>query len=181
MPLSAKRCYAWFAKGNTSNPNLLIQETLRNKGDKNEFKEQQDAEIMAAYRRIFKTYGGTTDVKTIYQMVSKAPASRFFVSERQACRVITAMANGQQPRMPEGKRRMYAEIYRRVQKELELQKQTTTLNSSFLILHLKNSVAKVIRQPAPEMYVGVRQISFIISTEKRKCYEERKRRLRHCF
>ena len=67
---------------------------MRNKDDRNEFKEQQDAEIMDAYRRIFKLYGGHVGVRTLYEMVSFAPASRFFVSARQAYRVISRMLCG---------------------------------------------------------------------------------------
>lgn len=67
---------------------------MRNKDDRNEFKEQQDAEIMDAYRRIFNLYGGHVGVRTLYEMVSFAPASRFFVSARQAYRVISRMLCG---------------------------------------------------------------------------------------
>lgn len=148
---------------------------MRNKDDRNEFKEQQDAEIMDAYRRIFKIYGGKVDVHTLYKMVAFAPATRFFVSPRQAYRVIIRMMAGQPiSNMRTSNQRMYREIHRRLQEELA----QSTQNSQ---PSLKSLIAKIVCQPAPEMYVGVRQISFIISKEKRKCYEERKRRLRHCF
>lgn len=148
---------------------------MRNKDDRNEFKEQQDAEIMAAYRRIFKLYGGHVGVRTLYEMVSFAPASRFFVSARQAYRVISRMLGGDpMPKMRPTNLRMYTEILSRV--EAELSQLSHPSQSS-----IRKAVAKVVRQPAPEMYVGVRQVSYIISKEKRKCYEERKRRLRHCF
>ena len=148
---------------------------MRNKDDRNEFKEQQDAEIMDAYRRIFKIYGGKVDVHTLYKMVAFAPATRFFVSPRQAYRVIIRMMAGQPiSNMRTSNQRMYREIHRRLQEELA----QSTQNSQ---PSLKSLITKIVCQPAPEMYVGVRQISFIISKEKRKCYEERKRRLRHCF
>lgn len=154
---------------------LLLSLRMRNKDDRNEFKEQQDAEIMDAYRRIFKIYGGKVDVHTLYKMVAFAPASRFFVSPRQAYRVIIRMMAGQPiSNMRTSNQRMYREIHRRLQEELA----QSTQNSQ---PSLKSLIAKIVSQPAPEMYVGVRQISFIISKEKRKCYEERKRRLRHCF
>ena len=154
---------------------LLLSLRMRNKDDRNEFKEQQDAEIMDAYRRIFKIYGGKVDVHTLYKMVAFAPASRFFVSPRQAYRVIIRMMAGQPiSNMRTSNQRMYREIHRRLQDELA----QSTQNSQ---PSLKSLIAKIVSQPAPEMYVGVRQISFIISKEKRKCYEERKRRLRHCF
>ena len=181
---------------------------MRNKDDRNEFKEQQDAEIMDAYRRIFKIYGGKVDVHTLYKMVAFAPASRFFVSPRQAYRVIIRMMSGQPiSNMRLSNQRMYREIYRRVQEELKIQadicastahvahpsnsaylpnpankaNQAPSLGEGWGGCQLKSLIAKIVCQPAPEMYVGVRQVSFIISKEKRKCYEERKRRLRHCF
>ena len=154
---------------------------MRNKNDKNEFKEQQDAEIMDAYRRIFKIYGGKVDVQTLYKMVAFAPASRFFVSARQAYRVIAhLMQGGVITNMRPTNQRMYLEIYRRVQEASSQSSQISQI-SQISQSSLKSLVANIVRQPAPEMYVGVRQISFIISKEKRKCYEERKRRLRHCF
>lgn len=155
---------------------------MRNKDDRNEFKEQQDAEIMDAYRRIFKLYGGRVGVRKLYEMVSFAPASRFFVSARQAYRVISRMLYGDHmPKMRPTNLRMYNEILSRVKAELS---QTPPLGEAGRGLSqssIRKAVAKVVRQPAPEMYVGIRQVSYIISKEKRKCYEERKRRLRHCF
>lgn len=151
-----------------------IPDGMRNKDDRNEFKEQQDAEIMDAYRRLFREYGGKVDVRTLYSMVSAAPASRFFVSARQACRVITRLRDGGQiSNMRLNNQRMYKEIYRRVCERVNISRCTGS--------ELRRAVAVTVRQPAPEMYVGVRQVSYIISQEKRKCYEERKRRLRHCF
>ena len=138
---------------------------MRNKDDRNEFKEQQDAEIMDAYRRIFKIYGGKVDVHTLYKMVAFAPASRFFVSPRQAYRVVIRMMAGQPiTNMRLSNQRMYLEIYRRVQEELSQLSQLSHNSQS----SLKSVIEKIVCQPAPEMYVGIR-------------YEERKRRLRHCF
>lgn len=85
------------------------------------------------------------------------------------------------PKMRPTNLRMYNEILSRVKAELS---QTPPLGEAGRGLSqssIRKAVAKVVRQPAPEMYVGIRQVSYIISKEKRKCYEERKRRLRHCF
>ncbi len=151
---------------------------MRNKGDNNDFTEQRNAEVMDAYRRIFKIYGGIVDVKTLYAMVSFAPASRFFVSARQAYRVISRMFNGGSiSNMRPANQRMYKEIYLRVREELSDGKGRMKHSPSAI----RRAVTKIVRQPAPEMYIGTRQISFIISKEKIKCYEERKRKLRHCF
>lgn len=145
---------------------------MRNKNDRNEFKEQQDAEIMAAYRRIFSVYGGKVGAGAIYRMVSFAPASRFFVSARQAFRVVSVMAEGGDAcSMLPTKRRMYSEILRRAALALDSEPSMT----------LREAVGIVVCQPAPEMYIGVRQVAAIIKKEKIRCYEERKRRLSHCF
>ena len=145
---------------------------MRHKGNRNEFKDLQDNEIMQAYRRIFYKYGGTVGVKRLYEMISSEPASRFFVSDLQATRVIAKMYAGHNLSNMRGtRRRMYEEIYRRV----------VDLINKNPGMTICKAVSEVVSQPAPEMYIGVRQISYIIDKRKKRCYEERKRRLRHCF
>lgn len=153
--------------------NFLVYECLmRNKNDRNEFKEQRDAEIMAAYRHALRIYGGKTDVNTLYGIVCSMPSSRFFVSVNRALRIVIKMINGENiDYMKNNYRRMYNEIFIRVKEEL-------AKNNS---LSVRKAVAKVVGSPAPEMYISKRQVAYIIGKEKRKCYEERKRRLRHCF
>lgn len=140
---------------------------MKHKGNTNEYKQQQDTEVMSAYRRIFGIYGGIVGVRRLYELVAFAPASRFFVSELQASRVIKRFARGDAvSNMRGGRLRMYSEIHSRVRE----------LRSECPDMPVSRAVAKVVCQPAPEMYISPRQISAIIDKERKKCYEERRQR-----
>lgn len=142
---------------------------MKHKGNINEYKQQQDTEVMSAYRRIFSAYGGALHIRDLYKLTAFAPASRFFVSELQASRVIKRLVRGDLvPNMRSARLRMYSEIHRRVR---ELQKSAP--NKS-----LPHIVAEVVRQPAPEMYIGPRQIAAIVDKERQRCYEMRRQRMR---
>lgn len=142
---------------------------MKHKGNTNEFKERQDAEIMSAYRRVFGVYGGMIGVRRLYELTAFAPSSRFFVSDLQATRVICRMRRGDGGlRMRGARLRMYTEILRRV----------TELRAIHPLHSLSRLVAEVVRQPAPEMYISPRQISAIIDKERQKCYEMRRQRMR---
>ena len=147
---------------------------MRNKGDRNEYKEQRDMEIMDAYRHILAMYGGKVDVATIYRMVASAPASRFFVTARQAYRVfMRVQSGGGFDGMRRVNQRMYNEIFRRVKEELAKRHANGGMNCPHDVMR---AMAKVVQQPAPEMYIGIRQVAHIIKNGGRKCYEERKQR-----
>ena len=147
---------------------------MRNKGDRNEYKEQRDMEIMDAYRHILAMYGGKVDVATIYRMVASAPASRVFVSARQAYRVfMRVQSGGGFDGMRRVNQRMYNEIFRRVKEELAKRHANGGMNCPHDVMR---AMAKVVQQPAPEMYIGIRQVAHIIKNGGRKCYEERKQR-----
>jgi len=141
---------------------------MKHKGNVNEYKQEQDAEVMSAYRRIFGIYGGMIGVSRLYELVAFAPASRFFVSELQASRVIKRFVRGEVVGNMRGARlRMYSEILSRV----------NGLRSENPDMSLPHAVAMVVCQPAPEMYISPRQISAIIDKERQKCYEMRKQRM----
>lgn len=143
---------------------------MRRKGDTNEWKERQDAEVVAAYRRVFSTYGGLVSVRRLYELTAFAPATRFFVSSKRAWNVARKMRDGQPAgRMRKARARMYEDIYR-----LAVQQR-----ASHPGLTLREAVAAVVRQPAPEMYVSARQVAAIIDKERRRCFERRKRTLSH--
>lgn len=141
--------------------------TVRHKGNENEYKKQQDGEVMDAYRRIFNMYGGEVSVCGLYELTAFSPSSRFFVDTTQALRVVRVMRSGKPLRlMRECRMRMYYEIYRRT-------KDVLIENNGML---LSDAVAKVVEAPAPEMYLSPRQVSAIINKEKKRCFETRKQR-----
>jgi len=150
---------------------------MRHKGNKNEYKEQQDREVWLAYRRIFSLYGGKIGVKQLYNLVAFAPSFRFFVSDLQAARVIKNMLNSTRKnpnstfnthkfsfdiphstlQMRPARYEMYSEIYQRVQ----------LLHSQQPQLSLTQTVEAVLQQPAPKMYLSPRQISAIIKQQRK--------------
>jgi len=141
---------------------------MRHKGDENEFKRQQDREVMDAYRRIFSMYGGKVSVRGLYELVAFSPTSHFFVSEGRALAVIGMMRNGKQlPQMREGRMKMYFEIYQR----------TRDVMMDNPRMSLADAVTKVVNMPAPEMYLSARQVSAIITKEKKLCFEKKRQRL----
>lgn len=144
---------------------------MKHKGDMNEWKERQDAEIVAAYRRIFANYGGLVSVARLYELVAFAPASRFFVSDLQAVRVVSRLVRGMAvARMKGGRFRMYTEIVRRVRQRM----------AECPRLGVADAVRQVIREPAPEMYISARQVAAIIDKERKAVFARRKARLGFC-
>lgn len=145
---------------------------MRHKGSGNEFKEQQDREIVEAYHLIFYAYGGKVSARKLYEKVAASPSSRFFVTERQALRIVSKILNGQPlPPMRRLRRCMYEEIACRV----------TVLLRHHPSLKLTAAVRTVVTSPAPEMYLSVRQIIDIIKKQKRDALERRKCSLHHTF
>lgn len=150
---------------------ISVQPKVRNLGDKNEFIEQRNREVMQAYRHIFKLYGGIVDVTTIYRMVALAPSSRFFVSDDRAYRVVSRLIrdNAQPIDMQQSCKRMYYEIMSRI---LKRHPHIATMSTA----DIRTAVRTIIREPAPEMYLSTRTIASIISEETKKCYEKRRQR-----
>lgn len=139
---------------------------MKHKGNCNEFKAQQDGEIMTAFRRIFTLYGGVIAVRDIYKLTVFAPASRFFVSDTQAIRVMKLFMRGKTQNMRGKRLAMYAEIYRRLD---EAQRQSPECSLARLTMN-------IVRQEAPEMYISPRQAAAIIDKERKKCYRTRKQK-----
>jgi len=118
---------------------------MRKKGNTLEFAKERREELFAAIR----AEGDCTDKFDLFLACRKAvarPASRFWVSEERAARVLSALAKGK----PFGagvelsKRRMYEEIRRRVD----------TLRRGREGEPLVHLVREVVYEPAPEHYIS---------------------------
>lgn len=128
-------------------------------GDRNEYKDDRDREVRAAFRRVLHLHGGFMSVREMYEAVSLTPTSRFFVSAQRAMRVVGRMDVGDPTRrMRPSNKRMYQEIHRRVK----------NLMSARPGLTLREAVEEVVEQPAPETYMGVRQIAHVCATRPRR-------------
>ena len=166
---------------------------MKNPGDKNDFTELKEKEIYNTFLLTIAGWQGYIDMPAIYSTVSLMPASRFFVSLPRAVKVIRAMAAGAMQRddLSKSRRRMYAEIYRRVMKQLpdgfsipvKVPKNGRDKSNRLF----RAAVATVIRQPAPEFYTDIEHIRKIIKRKHKEAaaarlayFKDRQRRLSFC-
>lgn len=118
---------------------------MKKKGNTLEFAKERREELFAAI------LAEGTDGKRfdLYQACGRAvarPASRFWVSEERAARVVTALAKGKpmSAKTELSKRRMYEEILRRVE----------AMRPGREDEPLVNLVREVVYTPAPEHYIS---------------------------
>ncbi len=126
-----------------------------------EFTRDRNADLMRAFREQLASARHVI-MPEIFKMVADSPASRFWVSEKRAVIVISAMAAGKpMPRMRSNKREMFEEIYRRFLIENKKNPQKT----------IYELVTKIIYQPAPKFYFTPRTVGEIIYRIKKGWYE----------
>lgn len=99
-----------------------------------------------SYRRLLSQSAGIRMPQLLQRLV-KEPCARFWVSEERATIVVSSMLRGcAATGMSSVKKRMFAEIYRRV----------TALMADFPGTPLVRLVREVIGSPAPEFYISPR-------------------------
>lgn len=128
-----------------------------------EFTRQRNAEIMRVFRQKIAE-APVIRMDEICRQIADAPASRFWVSERRAAIVISAMEAGRSiPCMTESKREMFAEIFRRY-KELRPRHPDMPLIELATI---------IVNQPAPKFYFTPRTIREFIRRIRDGYYDHR--------
>jgi hypothetical protein len=100
------------------------------------------------------------------------PSRRFWISEERAAIVLSAMMKGDNLKgMRPTKREMFQELYRRA---LAIKKKQPNIKPFRLAL-------MVVNQPAPKFYMEPGYAKNIISSFKKKWFEERRKKLRFLF
>ena len=119
---------------------------MRKKGNTLEFADERREEVLRAIREEASACQ-RLDLPMACRRAVLRPASRFWVSEERAARVISAMFGGAglPQRMEMSKRRMYEEIFRRTQ---------ALRRGRGKSLPLAHAVREVVYQPAPEHYMS---------------------------
>ena len=144
---------------------------MKHPGSKSEFEAERNNEILKTYRRLLSETDYIVPA-AIYAKLVNEPSSRFWVTEERAAVIISKMRKGHSlERMRPNKREMFQEIYRRAMILMERDRTMSVLEVAM----------KVVYQPAPKFYIGPEYAEIIICKAKKKCYEERKKRLRHLF
>ena len=145
---------------------------MKHKGSKCELAEERDAELLRAYTKLI----GERDkisITEVCKTLAETPCSRFYISEERANIVIGDLLKGRSlANMIPLRREMFLELFRRY-KIYKLE------NPSLTRMEV---ICRVCRQPAPKFYLTPSSIVVILNRvrkeAKRKCYEQRKRRLR---
>ncbi|MBQ8051634.1 MAG: hypothetical protein IJ197_08710 [Bacteroidaceae bacterium] len=147
---------------------------MKRPGSTLEFEQERNLDLLRAYREQISlqlSQTGRISISKVYREVVKMPAKRFWVSPERALNVVSLIIKGKTPPMRPTKLAMYNEIYRRVEQERKL-------HGKIPLTHL---VEIVVEQEAPAFYMTPDTARLFIWKAKKKCLEERKRKLRHLF
>lgn len=145
---------------------------MKYKESRCDFIEERDAELLRACTNII---GGRDKISLseVYDTLAQTPCSRFYVSEERAYIVIGYMQRGiSLDHMVPLRREMFQEIFRRYNHFRRTHPSLTKMECIWHVCH----------QPAPKFYLTPGSIRAILSKvrkeAKKRCYEERKRKLR---
>lgn len=117
---------------------------MKKKGNCCDYKEERNLQLKKAFRDILRN-PEVNDTKKIFEMVSKASAPRFFISEQRALNLLRSFRRtGSWPaNMVPSRRAMMEEIHHRVHKHLEDNPGEA----------LSNAVFTIVNSPAPSFYL----------------------------
>lgn len=145
---------------------------MKHKGSKSELAEERNAELLRAYTKLI----GERDkisITEVSKTLAETPCSRFYISEERANIVVGDLLKGRSlTNMIPLRREMFLELFRRF---MIYKKENPSLTRMEV-------VSRVCKQPAPKFYLTPSSIVVILykvrKEAKRRCYEQRKRRLR---
>lgn len=139
---------------------------MKKKGAKMEFHDDRLNDVLFKYMRLSKVLKRKI-VLSDYEKISKMPTRRFWVSEERAYCVIKALMSGKSfPKISRSRKEMFSDIKERVTVFMEEDKS----------LSLMDACAKAIAMPAPRLYLTPLTIKTLISANRRKWIQERKRK-----
>lgn len=148
---------------------------MKHKGSAFEYKDDRDADLLEAYKRELAS-NSIISLAEIARRISQSPAKRFWVSEERALIVISEMERGIKLNITtKNKRDMFLELHRRY----------TLYKQEHPDMTMQEIVFRICNEPAPRWYLSPGSILVILyrarKEAKKRCYEERKRRLRFMF
>lgn len=147
---------------------------MRKKGAEFEYREAYYKDLMRAYREALAMSDVGARQKDVVAIAVRLPASRFWVSETRAYKVVgQLMRSGEERekvlgRMRQSARDMYEEIYRRVVRRMR-----RTGESRW------DAVVAVCGEAAPRFYIGVGSFLVYKYRYEKEWFERRRKRLLH--
>lgn len=145
---------------------------MKHKDSRCDFIAERNADILRAYKEIISVRDNIS-LTEIAQQIAKSPSKRFWVSEERAYNAVCWLDRGDKlDHMISTRKQMFLEIYRRYK----------VLSNECPSLAKKDIIFRVCNEEAPSFYLTPKSILVILhkarKEEKRRCYEQRKRRLR---
>lgn len=132
---------------------------MRKKGSVCEFTIQRDEELKSVFRRIFMSRKSVS-AESLFGEVVMSEASRFFVSEVRAERMIRHhLKRGVWPVKSVLRRRMFTEIENRVMQVLASEGVCIAISPDNVIVDIprfRDVICEVVNSPAPSFYLTPR-------------------------
>lgn len=137
-----------------------------------DFIAERNTDILRAYKEIVSVRDNIS-LTEIAQQIAMSPSKRFWVSEERAYNAVCWLDRGDNlDYMIPTRKRMFLEIYRRYK----------IYSKSYPSIAKKDIIFRICNEEAPSFYLTPKSILVILhkarKEEKRKCYEQRKRKLR---
>ncbi len=133
-----------------------------------EYRDERNRNLLEVFNREFELCDGL-NMADVVKIAVNQPASRFWVSEERALRVVSSMYHRALPAKCHAlKREMYEEIKRRCER----------LSETHPDWPLSRRVYYVVNREAPRFYLTPSMAHVIICEEKRRCKKETMQRLR---
>lgn len=139
---------------------------MKRQGSTSDFMATRNRELLQTLRQLIVTTRGVA-MNDLYAMAARSPCSRFWVSEKRACEVVSRMLRGidtEIDALPQ-RNRMYREIFLRV---LEWRRHNPGHP-------LTDAVFAAVNSPAPEFYITPESAKVIISRIMQKKYKLQKK------
>ncbi len=145
---------------------------MKVKGSSCDFAQERDADLLRAYREILSGRDNCS-LSEAEERILQSPSRRFWVSEGRAYRVVLDLLKGKSiDYMIPTRKAMFMEIFRRF---LIYRKEHPSLTKMEIVWRVCN-------EKAPSFYLTKYSVHVILcrvrKEEKRRCYEQRKRRLK---
>lgn len=143
---------------------------MRRPNSKSDYTDDRDRALFHAWRKVMDSRRGPIYWRDAISQAVNMPSPRFWCSEEVATDVVNRLLQGK----PMGvkvktRREMFEEIFCRV----------VALRLEDCNLTVAEAVFEVVNSPAPKFYLTPKSAYVILQRAKKRCYEERKRRLRH--
>lgn len=144
---------------------------MKSKGYHCDFIAERNADILRAYRNIIAARDNIS-LTEVAQQIAASPSKRFWVSEERAYNAVCWLLRGDSlDYMIPSRRQMFLEIFRRYK----------IYCRRFPSLAKKDIIFRICNEQAPCFYLTPKSVVVILhkarKEEKRRCYEQRKRRL----